>query len=272
MNLKDSSFTVFDFETTGLYPYAGDRICEMGAVRIEPGLRKISKFHSLINPHRPISPAAFAVNGITVDMLEGQPVIEDILPSFMKFIGKSVLVAYNAGFDLGFLECALGSNKDALKGYYVIDALRLARLLFPGLRSYSLGSVAQVLEIRSEGEHRAMADAVTTQKLFLKELELLAMRGVEDVEDITYGRSKKTRIVAKAEDYKVGLIEQAIRQEKKLNIVYRSTWGGKVTARTITPKHIHKGYDRMYVVAHCHLKDAERNFRLDCIMDAKPYD
>jgi len=271
MKLGEACFTVFDFETTGLYPYSGDMICEIGAVKAEPKNGKIKKFHSLIDPLRPISYGAFCVNGIKDEMVRGKPVIDEVLPDFLDFIKNSVLVAYNAGFDLGFLECALGENKDMLNDYYIIDALSLARRLFSGIDRYNLGSVSQSLGIRIGREHRALSDALMTWKIFEKEIEALKADGITTVEDIAYAGKKKQIFVRTIKDYKVKLIEAAIRQQKKLNITYRSAWNDKITKRTITPKKIQKGYDRSYVVAHCHLKNEERNFRLDCILDAKPH-
>ena len=269
MKLDKASFTVFDVETTGLYPYSGDRICEIGAVRMDPRARVLKKFHSLIDPKRPISYGAFSVNGITADMVSGMPEIERILPGFLKFIEGSVLVAYNAGFDLGFIECALGEEKEILNNYYIIDALKLARRLFPGLDRYNLGLVSESLGIRTDGEHRALADALMTWKVFKKELELLADNGINSVEEVAQAQTAKPSLLKRVKDYKLKLIEDAIREEKRLSITYRSLWNNQVTTRTITPKKIQKGYDRSYVIAHCHLKNSERNFRLDCILNAE---
>jgi DNA polymerase III epsilon subunit family exonuclease len=271
MKLKDCAFTVFDFETTGLYPYTGDRICEVACVRGHPSKRWVKKFHSLVNPGRPISYGAFAVNGITDDMVKDSPLIEEVLPRFLDFIKGSVLVAYNAGFDLGFLEAALGSRSAALKDYYVIDALALARRTIPGIGRYNLGNVSRSLGIDSEGEHRALADALMTWKVFKKELAILDKDGVTTVKEVAYvrGAPKERPPALKVKDYKVKLIEEAIRQQKSLNIVYRSVWGDSVTRRMITPREIRSGYDRSYVIAHCHLKDAERNFRVDGIIEVE---
>jgi len=269
MRLDKASFTIFDFETTGLYPYSGDRICEIGAVRIESNRKGLKKFHSLVNPRRAISYGAFSVNGITEEMLDGAPDIEDILPDFLKFINESVLVAYNAGFDLGFLESALGAQRHILDNYYVIDALTLARRLFAGMARYNLGAVSESLGIRSSDEHRALADATMTLKIFRKELELLSKEGVKTVEDIAYARTRKREGAKKVKDYKVRMIEEAIREQKKLNIVYRSGWHNMVTRRVILPREMQEGYDRSYLIAHCCLKNEERTFRLDGIIDIK---
>lgn len=271
MKLDKVSFTVFDFETTGLYPYTGDKICEIGAIRVEPKSRRIKKFHSLVNPGRPISYGAYSVNGITDEMVSGKPTIEEVLPDFIRFIEDSVLVAYNAGFDLGFFECALGDEKKILSDYYIIDALRLARRLFPGIGRYNLSRVSESLGISSSGEHRALEDAMMTWKVFEKELKLLAVQGIDSVEDIAAAQVPRTPYLKTVKDYKLKLIEDAIREQKKLNITYQSIWNNRVTKRVVTPKEIRRGYDKSYLIAHCHLKNEERNFRLDCIVEAKPY-
>lgn len=270
MRLDKAVFVVFDVETTGLYPYSGDKICEIGALRVERGAR-IKKFHSLINPERPISYSAFSVNGITDEMVQNKPTIEEIMPDFLDFIKGSVLVAYNAGFDLGFIECALGGKTKVLKDYYVIDALILARRLFPGIGRYNLGSVCASLGISQSGEHRALSDATMTWSVFKKELDMLSSEGINSVEDIARIRKKKEVSAGTVKEYKVKLIEEAIRRQKKLDITYHSVWNGMVTKRIITPKELRHGYDKSYIIAHCHLKNAERNFRLDCIVEAKPH-
>lgn len=269
VKLQDCVFTVFDFETTGLYPYTGDRICELACVRARISGRGVKKFHSLVNPERPISSGAYSVNGITEDMVKDAPVIGDLLPGFLEFIKGSVLVAYNAGFDLGFLEAALGKRKDVLKDYYVIDALQLARRAFKGIGRYNLGNVSRSLGIEAEGEHRALADAVMTWKVFKREIAILKAEGIDTVADIAYTRTapKERPSALKVKDYRIKMIEEAIREEKRLNIVYRSVWSDSITRRTITPKEIRSGYDRSYVIAHCHMKDEERNFRVDGIME-----
>ncbi|MEI6863215.1 MAG: exonuclease domain-containing protein [Candidatus Omnitrophota bacterium] len=269
MKIEKCVFTIFDFETTGLYPYSGDRICEVACVKWQPSKRGIKKFHSLVNPGRPISYIASSINGISDDMVKDSPLIEDILPDILKFMEGSVLVAYNAGFDLGFLEAALGDKKDVLKNYYVVDALVLARRLFHGIGRYNLGNVSRSLGLNPEGEHRALADVMMTLGVLKKELALLKSEGVDTIADIVYtprGRKEKPAAL-KVKDYRIKLIEEAIREEKRLSIVYRSVWNDSVTKRVITPKEIRSGYDRSYVIAHCHLKDEERNFRVDGIVD-----
>jgi DNA polymerase-3 subunit epsilon len=87
-------FIAFDLETTGIV--AGlDSIVEIGAVRFEDG-QVDGIFSTLIDPRRPIPPGASAVNGISNEMVQGKPFIEDILAPFVEFCGDDYLVAHNA--------------------------------------------------------------------------------------------------------------------------------------------------------------------------------
>lgn len=267
MRFNETDFTIFDFETTGLYPFAGDKICEIGAIRIGPDGEVAGKFHSLVDPRRPISYGAFRVNGISDAMVRGQPTIDTILPKFMHFIDKSVLVAYNAGFDLGFLEYALGHARDTLGSFYVVDALKLARRVFPHVERYNLGAVSHSLGICSAIEHRAMADAFATMKVFQKALEVLTADGITTIEEISLPRREASSHRRTDEQERIRLIEEAIRARRRVAITYFSIWNNAMTKRTITPHSIQKTGDTAYVVAHCHLRDELRNFRLDCVVD-----
>lgn len=267
MKFNETDFTIFDFETTGLYPYTGDKICEVGAIRVGTDGSIRDKFHSLVDPRRPISYGARRVNGITDAMVRGQPTIEEVLPRFMSFLKGSVLVAYNAGFDLGFLEYALGENRSELNEYHVIDALKLARRVFPGIERYNLGAVSHSLGVCMPTEHRAMADAFATWKVFEKEMELLRAQGVTRVGEIAIAREPSRTYSRTESRAKALMIEEAIREGRRLDITYFSIWNNNLSKRTITPKAIQKTGDTSYIVAHCHLRDEMRNFRLDCVVD-----
>lgn len=268
MKLDEASFTVFDFETTGLYPYSGDRICEIGALRIGPGGVASGEFHRLVDPEVPISPGARAVNGITDDMVRGKPTATEVIPELVGFMQGSVLVAYNAGFDMGFLAAALGDST-ALDGYRVIDALRLSRRLFDGIPRYNLSAVAESLGIEAEGSHRALMDATLTWKIFRVQIEALKSMGIDTVEGVYPSVFRGGAGKAAGDSGLERLINTAIAGGRDLRIVYRSSWSGDLSERTVTPMRLNRGYDRAYLVARCHSRDAERNFRLDCIISAK---
>ena len=99
----ETTFTVFDTETTGLEPKT-NRVVEAGAIRFDArGI--ISRFNVLINPGMPMPAEVTKINGITDSMLAKQPnAAAIVLPDFLRFIGDSVLIAHNAQFDINFIN------------------------------------------------------------------------------------------------------------------------------------------------------------------------
>jgi len=176
--LSEFTYTVFDTETTGLEPSAGDEIISIGAVRIVNGrLLKHEVFEQLVNPRRSIAPEAAMVHGIDGSTLLGEPAIEQVLPGFHRFCEDTVLVAHNAAFDMRFLEL-----KEARTGVRftqpVLDTLLLSAVVHPSLEDHSLDAVAERLGVRVIGRHTALGDALVTGEVFLRLLSLLAERGI----------------------------------------------------------------------------------------------
>ena len=100
--LHEVPFVLFDLESTGLDAQAGHRVCELAALRIQ-GRTVISEFETLINPQRPVDPEAFAVNGISADMVADAPTFDQLIPRIQELFRGAVLVAHNAYFDVGFV-------------------------------------------------------------------------------------------------------------------------------------------------------------------------
>ncbi len=177
-SLGSLSCTVFDTETTGLEPSAGDEIISIGAVRIVNGrLLRNEVFEQLVNPGRPLNPASARVHRIDPAALGGQPRIGEVLPAFHRFCEDTVLVAHNAAFDMRFLEL-----KRAASGVYfdqpVLDTLLLSALAHPGLEDHRLEAIAERLGLDLIGRHTALGDALLTGEVFLKLLPRLAERGI----------------------------------------------------------------------------------------------
>jgi len=159
--IDEVEFTIFDTETTGLEPDSGDRIVEIAGLRFK-GQERIAAFQALVNPGREISPAAFAVNKISAQMLRDAPKMEEVAPKFLDFILGSCLCSYNAGFDLGFLNNELKlAGRPQLEGFVVVDVLKMSRRLLPSLERYPLWFVAQSLGIKSGQAHRASSDGIS---------------------------------------------------------------------------------------------------------------
>ncbi len=176
--LADLSYTVFDTETTGLEPSAGDEIIQIGATRIVGGkLRRQESFEQLVDPQRPIPSAGIPIHGIQPEMVAGQPTIDLVLPAFHAFAQDTVLVAHNAAFDMRFLQL-----KEAATGVVfdqpVLDTLLLSAVVHPNQQSHRLEEIAARFDVAVLGRHTALGDAMVTAEVFLKMIPLLAEKGI----------------------------------------------------------------------------------------------
>jgi DNA polymerase III subunit epsilon len=124
---------VFDTETTGLDPYQGHRLIEIGCIELVNRFPTGQTFHRHLNPERDVPAEAFAIHGLSYDFLRSKPVFADIAVDLLAFVGDAPLVAHNASFDLGFLNAELERVKQAgIPRDRLIDTLQLARRKYPG--------------------------------------------------------------------------------------------------------------------------------------------
>src|SRR5215510_14593763 len=124
---------VFDTETTGLDPYQGHRLVEIGCIELVNRFPTGQTFHRYLNPERDIPPEAFAIHGLSDDFLKSKPVFADIAVDLLAFIGDAALIAHNAAFDLGFLNAELERVKQlTIPRDRLVDTLLLARRKYPG--------------------------------------------------------------------------------------------------------------------------------------------
>jgi len=176
--LAELSYTVFDTETTGLQPAAGDEIIQIGAARIVNGrLLRQESFEQLVDPQRSIPAAGIPIHGIRPEMVRGQPTIAEVLPAFHTYARDTVLVAHNAAFDMRFLQLkeeATGLRFDQP----VLDTLLLSALLHPNQESHKLEHIAERFGITVVGRHTALGDALVTAEVFQKMIPLLAGMGI----------------------------------------------------------------------------------------------
>ena len=176
--LEDLTFTVFDTETTGLEPSAGDRILQIGATRIVLGkLRREDCFEQLVNPQRDIPAAGIPIHGISPEMVAHAPTIDAVLPAFHAFAMDTVLVAHNAAFDMRFLQLQ-EADTGVVFDQPVLDTLLLSAVVHPQQASHGLEAIAARMGIAVLGRHTALGDAMVTAEIFLKLLPLLAERGI----------------------------------------------------------------------------------------------
>ena len=207
--LKDTTYCVFDLETTG-FSFRTEKITEIGIMKIRNG-EIIDTFETFVNPEKPIPLKVQEVTHITDDMVKDAPKIEEILSKVMEFFGDSVLVAHNADFDTGFLRYNCQQLGYKFENTY-LDTLALAKNLFPNYKKYKLGVIAENLGIEVLVAHRALDDVDTTVKVFNIMCKMLEDAGVEKLSDIdkseegsaNYKKIKSNHIIILAKNY-VGL-------------------------------------------------------------------
>ena len=165
-------FIVFDLETTGLSPHDCE-IIEIGAIKVNRDSGEHITFQALVKPSILIPSKITHITGITQKMInkDGED-IKAVIPEFLDFIGDLRLVAYNARFDMGFINAAVAKQGLKIKNPHSC-ALKMARRAWPDLESYKLVDVAERGGLSAKGNHRALKDAELTMTVYAAAAETL---------------------------------------------------------------------------------------------------
>ncbi|MFT6169443.1 MAG: DNA polymerase-3 subunit epsilon [Celeribacter sp.] len=195
--LKDLSYVVFDTETTGLLPDAGDEICQVAAIRIVNGKVVLGEqLDVLVDPKRSIPAAASKIHHITDDMVAGQPTIDIVGRALHSFARGAVLVAHNAPFDMAFLH-RHAAKIGAEFNNPVIDTVLLSAVVFGQSQSHTLDDICVRLgvTIPPEQRHTALGDTVATAKVFLKMLHMAEAKGLTTFEGLLSEMKRHKRLL-----------------------------------------------------------------------------
>jgi DNA polymerase III epsilon subunit family exonuclease len=195
--LDEAAFVVFDLETTGLSA-ARDRICEIGAVRVER-LELVDRFESLVNPGVALPGPVERLTGLRTDELRRAPRPRRVLPRFLAFAGDDLLFAHNAGFDQRFLERELVLREGRRLSEPPLCTAALARRLLEGrLRRVSLASLAHFFGVGTTPCHRALPDAEATAEVLLCLIGLAQELGARRLSDLrSLATPRKRRVYGK---------------------------------------------------------------------------
>ncbi len=262
-DIASAHFAFLDLETTGLSPWFGDRICEVGIVLTE-GKRIKQQFQMLLNPERPLSPAAASTNGLTDEGLANERLFADVANDVADWLKGAVVVCHNAQFDIQFLDSEFRRLKSEIQIPNLIDTLMLARQYYD-LPSYSLLSIAEAFHVSVTAAHRALDDAHTARGIFFAMMDGLKQHNRPLDEYIGIYNSPVWPNDGIQLPTELG---EAIYSKKRLFIRYVDG-ENKETQRWITPKQVMGLSDYVYLKAHCHLRNDERNFRLDRIIEVR---
>jgi DNA polymerase-3 subunit epsilon len=161
---------LFDTETTGLDPMAGDRVIEVAALELVNDLPTGRHFHALVHPQRNIPDEVVRIHGITLDKLEGKPLFGEIADELLEFLGDGKLVAHNAPFDFGFLNAEFSrAGHPPLDGARMVDTLALAKAKFPGMPN-SLDALCRRfgIDLSERTTHNALVDCRLLAQVYVE--------------------------------------------------------------------------------------------------------
>jgi exodeoxyribonuclease X len=161
---SERRYVVVDVEGNGHQP---PDLVELGAVPILAGVVG-QPTAWLFRPDEPITVMAGRIHGITNEMVADAPVFASLVPDVRAHLDGAVLVAHNAGVDLGVLRRKLPDFAPA----EVLDTLKLSRRLLPGQPSYRLASLVTTLRLDHDlpaglRPHRAAYDVLVTARLLV---------------------------------------------------------------------------------------------------------
>lgn len=173
------TFVAYDLETTGRSPKT-DAIIEIGAVKVCNGKVVESRefiFQEFVRPYKKgVSEEITRLTGITEEDVRKARQMWEVFPDFMEFAGDCVLVGYNnVRFDSRFLVRA-GRYSNIIMQNPQFDVMKYA----DGFRTklgitdegLSLGILSKKLGIENPEAHRALADAITTARVYLRLKEM----------------------------------------------------------------------------------------------------
>ena len=161
---------IFDTETTGLKPFKGDRITEIGCIEVIDLLPTGKTFRRYVNPEREVPEEVVRITGLTTQFLADKPLFADIVQEFLDFVGDSPLVAHNAAFDRDFLNAEMDRlDRTRIEDARFIDTLAIARKKFPGAYN-SLDALCKRFSINLSERtlHGALLDARLLAEVYLE--------------------------------------------------------------------------------------------------------
>jgi DNA polymerase III epsilon subunit family exonuclease len=252
----------------------GHRVVEIGAVRLE-NWQVVGELNSLLYPQRKMDPQASAVNHIHDEDLAGKPLFCQLAEELLALTNGSLIVAHNAAFDANFLAMEFYISR------YLPDSplfpatplsnpwlctLELARSHFHFGRN-NLGEVARRLGVQAGVSHRALSDVYTTAEILKRMLTRLDKRRAGTIHDLLYAQGGPIYTPTLPDLILPEPIEEALRNGRQLRVLYSSQ--DSDSDRLITPLYPTQHKGTTYLVAHCHLRQDQRTFRLDRIFSAK---
>lgn len=176
---------VFDIETTGFYPYQGDEMISIGAVKIIHGeIREEETFYSLVHTEIEISPEIETLTGINNDQLLDAPSLPEVIGQFLHFSKDLPLVAHHAVHEKSFLQNIFWKLYRKPLQLRIIDTSFLYRIAEPDLNLVKLEDLCDHNGIPVINRHHALGDALLAAKLWTVYIEKVKDKGIDSLKDV----------------------------------------------------------------------------------------
>jgi DNA polymerase-3 subunit epsilon len=192
--LTEYEFVVMDTELTGLSPRQ-DEIVSIGAIRIRDFMISADTFYTLVAPKIDIPKTSTLIHRITAEQVKNAPRLRKVLPEFLKFCGKSLIVGHNIGMDMQFLNRAAPDILGGKLKTPCLDTMRLAQVYeaeqwenyydrYDSSVSYQLGDLSRRYGLPDFNQHNSLYDAMQTAYLFLFLVKKLHSGDIRTLKDL----------------------------------------------------------------------------------------
>lgn len=185
------NFTAIDFETANGFRGSA---CAIGAVKIRDG--KVAQTHyTLLQPpagYDRFDPRNVAIHGIRPHDVTSAPSFAEHFEQLHEFVADDVLVAHNAGFDIGVIESGLEVSSLPIPRLEFACSLTLSRKNYT-LASHALPSAAAEAGFQLDNHHNALEDAKASAAIVL---DIAKRLDASCLDDALQASSMQRRVLA----------------------------------------------------------------------------
>ncbi len=185
--MRNVSFAVVDFETTGLNPET-DRIVQLAAIIVNGDGEIVDSFDTIVKPESPdeYQHGAEHIHGISAEQVSGGMPLRKALEQLWSINAGHIFTAHNAAFDLGFLHAE--SERVGIKGRieFHVDTLELSRRTTGAdtTRRHNLLALCEHYGIKRDQVHDARSDATATAQLLMHLIKELGVDMPDQVAEL----------------------------------------------------------------------------------------
>lgn len=268
MKWRDLTIVAFDTETSGKYPLSAE-ICEIAGVKWRNG-EIVDTFETLIKPTKTMSNEVIAIHGITNEMVENAPPIQEKIADFHRFVQDAVVVAHHSPFDLGFVSHEFEKVGLPLPTDPALCSSLLSRRLFPESENHRLQTLIRFFNLAQGAAHRALDDTKACLEVTLR---CLAKTGEEaTLEDVFASQGgeitwKRFSMRELAQRSTVKVLMDAVANQARVSMIY-SAGSAPGSPRIVHPEGLVRSLDGDFLVAYDEKDQRSKRYYVDKISDA----